>query len=84
VKQAWIKKFAVKEVPIVFSNRKQGKSKLTKGEFKGFLYYVIKSKFGVAMATEDENGATDAFPNAPNMDEEIQRLIDLYRRVRFF
>jgi len=84
VKQAWIRKFSVKEVPIVFSNRKQGKSKLTKGEFKGFLYYVIKSKFGVAIATENENAATDVFSNVPDMNEEIQRLMDLYRRVRLF
>ncbi|UCH31427.1 MAG: polyprenol monophosphomannose synthase [Candidatus Bathyarchaeota archaeon] len=44
VKQAWTGGFKVKEIPIKFENRKKGKSKLTKAEFKGFLSYVIKTK----------------------------------------
>jgi dolichol-phosphate mannosyltransferase len=84
VKQAWIRKFAVSEVPIVFSNRKQGKSKLSKGEVKGFLAYVIKTKFGVRLLTEDEGAKTDAFLKAPRINEETERLINLYRRLRFF
>jgi dolichol-phosphate mannosyltransferase len=84
VKQAWIRKFAVSEVPIVFSNRKQGKSKLSKGEVKGFLRYVIKTKFGVRLFTEDEGAQADVFLNAPKINEETERLINLYRRIRFF
>jgi dolichol-phosphate mannosyltransferase len=44
VKQAWIRGFKVKEIPIVFENRKKGKSKLTKAEFQGFLSYILKAK----------------------------------------
>ncbi len=33
-------------MPITFVNRKLGKSKLTKAEFKGFISYVTKSMFG--------------------------------------
>ena len=84
VKQAWIKKFAISEVPIVFSNRKQGKSKLSKGEVKSFLAYVIKTKFGVRLLTEDEGAKTGVFLNVPKISEETERLIDLYRRIRFF
>jgi dolichol-phosphate mannosyltransferase len=84
IKQAWIRKFAVSEVPIVFSNRKQGKSKLSKVEVKGFLAYVIKTKFGVTIPTEDEDTETDAFWNAPKIDEETERLANLYRRIRIF
>ncbi|MBX5327178.1 MAG: polyprenol monophosphomannose synthase [Candidatus Bathyarchaeia archaeon] len=84
VKQAWMNRFKIREVPIVFSNRKRGKSKLTKGEFKGFLYYVMKSKFGVPVMVETENIGTWKTLNAPVIDERAQRLIDLYRRVRFF
>jgi dolichol-phosphate mannosyltransferase len=84
VKQAWIRKFAVSEVPIVFSNRKQGKSKLSKGEVKGFLAYVIKTKLGVKLPTEDEKAEARVFLNAPKIDEETERLVDLYRHIRFF
>jgi dolichol-phosphate mannosyltransferase len=44
VKQAWLRGFCVKEIPITFENRKQGKSKLTKAELQGFLFYILKSK----------------------------------------
>ncbi len=85
VKQAWIRKFRVAEVPIVFSNRKRGKSKLTKAEFRCFLTYVIKSKFGVTIPSEEENREPkNSFPNAYKIDEEIERLIDIYRRIRFY
>ncbi len=45
VKQAWIGRFRVEEIPIVFKSRKKGKSKLTKAEFKSFLSYIIREKF---------------------------------------
>lgn len=45
VKQAKLKGFAIKEIPITFTNRKRGKSKLTKTEFKDFLSYIIKANF---------------------------------------
>ena len=84
VKQAWIRKFRVGEVPIVFSNRKRGKSKLTKVEFRSFLAYVIKTKFGVTIPSEEENREPkNSFPNAYKVDEGIERLIDLYRHIRF-
>jgi dolichol-phosphate mannosyltransferase len=84
VKQAWIKKFAIGEVPIVFSNRKQGKSKLSREEIKGFLAYVIKTKFGVTMHMKDERAETDGFFSALKINENTERLIDLHRRIRFF
>ncbi len=46
VKQAWLRGFHVKEIPITFENRKRGKSKLTRAEFQGFLSYIIKCKTG--------------------------------------
>jgi dolichol-phosphate mannosyltransferase len=84
VKQAWIRKFAISEVPIVFSNRKQGKSKLSKTEVKGFLAYVIKTKFGVKIPIESEDANTDVLFDAPKINEETERLINLYRRIRTF
>ncbi|MCW3981443.1 MAG: polyprenol monophosphomannose synthase [Candidatus Bathyarchaeota archaeon] len=44
VKQAWMKNFQIKEIPITFENRKKGKSKLTKTEFQGFMFYIAKTK----------------------------------------
>lgn len=44
VKQAWTRRFKVKEIPIVFENRKKGKSKLTRTEFQGFLSYIVRTK----------------------------------------
>lgn len=41
IKQARLRKFSVKEIPITFVNRKLGKSKLTRAEFQAFLYYII-------------------------------------------
>jgi len=84
VKQAWMNRFRIREVPIVFSNRKRGKSKLAKGEFKGFLYYIIKSKFGVSVTLDSENTEKNATISTLSIDERAQRLIDLYRRIRFF
>jgi dolichol-phosphate mannosyltransferase len=84
VKQAWVRKFRVGEVPIVFSNRKRGKSKLTKEEFKSFLAYVVKTKFGVTILEENKNAEANVFSDVPNMNERIERLNDLYRRIRFF
>lgn len=84
VKQAWMRKFAVNEVPIVFSNRKRGKSKLTKAEVKGFLAYVIKTKFGVTIPEDNEDAEANILPNVLKIDEEIERLMNLYRLVRFF
>jgi dolichol-phosphate mannosyltransferase len=44
VKQARLQGFEVREVPIIFENRKRGKSKLTPNEIKDFVSYVIKVK----------------------------------------
>jgi len=46
LRQAKLKGFSVREIPITFTNRKRGKSKLTKTEFKTFLSYIIKNAFG--------------------------------------
>lgn len=46
VKQAQSQGFAVKEIPITFTNRKVGKSKLTLAEIRGFLSYIFKAKLG--------------------------------------
>ena len=43
VRQAALKKFNVKETPIVFVNRKRGKSKLSWTEIKSYLSYTMKA-----------------------------------------
>lgn len=42
IRQARRKGFHVREVPMIFLNRKKGKSKLTQNEIKEFLSYTIK------------------------------------------
>jgi dolichol-phosphate mannosyltransferase len=42
IRQARKKGFAIREVPMVFMNRKKGKSKLTKNEIREFLSYTVK------------------------------------------
>jgi len=43
VRQAALGHFEVKETPVLFVNRKQGKSKLTCTEIKSFLSYTLKA-----------------------------------------
>jgi len=43
VRQALSRGFSVKEVPIIFVNRKRGKSKLTLAEIQGYLSYTFKT-----------------------------------------
>ncbi len=43
VRQASLRHFQVKETPVLFVNRKQGKSKLTWTEIKSFLSYTFKA-----------------------------------------
>lgn len=43
IRQATLKKFSVKETPILFVNRKQGKSKLTGTEIKSYITYTLKA-----------------------------------------
>jgi len=43
VKQALLRGFSVKEVPILFVKRKRGKSKLTLAEIQSFISYVLKT-----------------------------------------
>jgi len=45
LRQANINKAVVVEVPITFTNRKKGKSKLTKNEILSFLLYIMKTAF---------------------------------------
>jgi dolichol-phosphate mannosyltransferase len=52
VRQALLRDFSVKEVPILFVNRKLGKSKLTLTEIQGYLSYTLKtSTRGIANKT---------------------------------
>lgn len=46
LKQARMKRFRVKEIPITFVDRKKGKSKLTTTEVQGFLTYILKTTVG--------------------------------------
>jgi dolichol-phosphate mannosyltransferase len=43
VKQALLKGFGVAETPILFVNRKRGKSKLTLAEIQGYVSYVLRT-----------------------------------------
>ena len=43
IKQALLRGFSVREVPIVFVNRKRGKSKLTLAEIQGYLSYTFRT-----------------------------------------
>jgi len=45
LRQASINRAIVVEAPITFTNRKKGKSKLTKNEILSFLLYIIKTAF---------------------------------------
>lgn len=45
VKQARLKGFGIKEIPITFVNRKRGKSKLTAAESQAFITYISRSAF---------------------------------------
>lgn len=42
IRQARLRKFNIKEVPIAFTNRKKGKSKLSANEIKEFMTYIIR------------------------------------------
>lgn len=41
IRQAHIRKFKIKEIPITFANRKKGKSKLTFNEIKQFISHIF-------------------------------------------
>jgi dolichol-phosphate mannosyltransferase len=43
VRQASLRDFDVRETPVLFVNRKKGKSKLAWGEIKSFLTYTIRA-----------------------------------------
>jgi len=43
IRQAHIRNFKIKEIPIIFVNRKKGKSKLTFAEIRSFIFYIIKT-----------------------------------------
>ena len=42
-KQARIRGFGIKEVPVLFVNRKRGKSKMSASEIRGFVSYLFKA-----------------------------------------
>jgi dolichol-phosphate mannosyltransferase len=43
VRQAMVRNFKVKEIPVVFVNRKRGKSKLSRTEIQSYLSYIFKT-----------------------------------------
>lgn len=45
VRQAALRNFEVKEIPVIFVNRKRGKSKLTWSEIKSYISYTFKAIF---------------------------------------
>jgi dolichol-phosphate mannosyltransferase len=45
IKQARLRGFEIREIPITFMNRKRGKSKLTKAELKCFFFYILRNLF---------------------------------------
>jgi dolichol-phosphate mannosyltransferase len=45
IRQAHIRNYKIKELPIIFANRKKGKSKLTFNEIKEFVTYVFFKQF---------------------------------------
>jgi dolichol-phosphate mannosyltransferase len=53
IRQAHIRNFKITEIPIIFANRKKGKSKLTFNEIKQFISYVFFRQFlGVNKSSE--------------------------------
>jgi dolichol-phosphate mannosyltransferase len=42
-RQARLQRRGIKEIPVVFVNRKRGKSKLTAFEIGGFISYILKA-----------------------------------------
>lgn len=52
VRQALLRDFSIKEVPILFVNRKLGKSKLTLTEIQSYLSYILKTA-ACGMANEN-------------------------------
>jgi dolichol-phosphate mannosyltransferase len=43
VRQALSRNFSVKETPIMFVNRKRGKSKLTSAEIRSYISYTLQT-----------------------------------------
>jgi dolichol-phosphate mannosyltransferase len=43
VKQARLQRFGIDEIPVLFANRKRGKSKLTFNEVSGYFLYILKT-----------------------------------------
>jgi len=43
VRQAFVRGFGIVEIPVLFTNRKHGKSKLTSAEIQGYTSYIFKN-----------------------------------------
>jgi dolichol-phosphate mannosyltransferase len=54
VRQARLKNFKIKEIPITFVNRKRGKSKLTRIESTTFMTYILKTML-TKLLLKDQN-----------------------------
>jgi len=69
IKQAQLQGFSVKEIPITFENRKRGKSKLTKAEFRAFLSYIIRARIGERVNFAPESN----YQNLLKIDLDMER-----------
>ena len=58
IRQARLNRFVVKEVPIAFTDRKKGKSKLTTAEIQDFLVYFMKTTFIRLLSTSLRKSST--------------------------
>ena len=58
IRQAHLNKFAVKEIPIAFIDRKNGKSKLATAEVQGFLIYLVKTTFNRLFSAKPKTSST--------------------------
>lgn len=85
VKQARIKKFRISEVPITFTNRKRGKSKLTLTEIQAFLSYIIRARLEIGKASEEFIWSRNLMKLQAQMEEKKTKgFNDTYNHSRLF
>jgi len=81
IKQARLQGFSVKEIPITFENRKRGKSKLTRAEFRAFLSYIIRARIGGRVSFAPESNFQNLW--RIDLDREKDRVLsNLYVRPK--
>jgi dolichol-phosphate mannosyltransferase len=80
IRQAHIRNFKIKEIPITFENRKKGKSKLTFNEIKQFITYVFFRQFlNVSKSTEIKYPLTNDSHILLTSERELY-LLNAYER----